>query len=46
MNCNNKKIGCYHDDAIHLEGKGKCIVKGCKCEKFESQREDNLDSKF
>ena len=35
MKCNNKEIGCYHDNAIHLDGIGKCIVKGCKCEKFE-----------
>jgi hypothetical protein len=35
MNCSNKKIGCYHDNLIHDEGKGKCLVKDCKCEKFE-----------
>ncbi len=35
MNCNNKEIGCYHDEAIHYEGHGKCLVKGCKCKKFE-----------
>ena len=35
MNCKNVKIGCYHDNAIHFEGKGKCLVRGCKCEKFQ-----------
>lgn len=35
MNCNNKKIGCYHDNSIHADVDGKCLVRGCKCEKFE-----------
>ena len=35
MRCNNKKTGCYHDDVIHFEGNGKCLVKGCKCEKYK-----------
>lgn len=36
MKCNNKKTGCYHDNSIHLDGNGKCIVRGCKYEKFET----------
>ena len=36
MKCNNKKMGCYHDKIIHLDGNGKCIMKKCKCEKFEN----------
>jgi hypothetical protein len=35
MNCHNLKIGCYHDNAIHLNGNGRCLVRGCKCEKFQ-----------
>jgi len=35
MNCNNKKTGCYHDNSIHMDGNGKCLVRGCKCEKLE-----------
>ena len=38
MNCNNKKIGCYHDNVIHFEGNGKCLVKGCKCEKYQERQ--------
>ena len=34
MNCNNKS-GCHHDNSIHEDGNGKCLVRGCKCEKFE-----------
>ncbi len=37
MNCNNKKIGCYHDNSIHFEGNGKCLVKFCKCEKYQER---------
>jgi hypothetical protein len=40
MKCDNKKIGCYHDNSIHMEGNGECLVRGCKCEKFE-----NLDAR-
>jgi len=35
MNCNNKKIGYHHDNSIHMDGDGKCLVRGCKCEKLE-----------
>lgn len=35
MKCNNRKIGCYHDNVIHFEGNGKCLVRGCKCEKYQ-----------
>ena len=35
MNCSNKTIGCYHDNSIHLEAKGKCLVKDCKCQNFQ-----------
>ena len=35
MNCKNVKIGCFHDNAIHFEGNGKCLVRGCICEKFQ-----------
>ena len=35
MNCKNKTTGCYHDNLIHFEGRGKCLVKHCKCEKFQ-----------
>jgi len=38
MICNNKIIGCYHDNSIHFEGSGKCLVKGCKCEKYQKNR--------
>ena len=34
LKCSNKKIGCYHDNSVHLDGNGKCIVRGCKCDKF------------
>ena len=37
MNCNNKKGGCYHDNSIHFEGNGKCLVRGCKCEKYQQK---------
>ena len=36
MQCNNKKIGCYHDSSIHGDGNGKCLVRGCKCMEFKS----------
>jgi hypothetical protein len=36
MQCNNKKIGCYHDNSIHSDGNGKCLVRGCKCTEFKS----------
>ncbi len=36
MKCENKIIGGYHDNSIHMKGHGKCLVRGCKCEKFES----------
>jgi len=36
MQCNNKKIGCYHDSSIHSNGNGKCLVRGCKCMEFKS----------
>ncbi len=35
MNCGNKKIGCYHDNWIHYEARVRCLVKDCKCEKFQ-----------
>jgi len=35
MNCKNEKVGCYHDNVIHFESLGKCLVRGCKCEKFK-----------
>lgn len=35
MKCNNKDVGCYHDKAIHMDGDGKCLVRGCKCEKYK-----------
>ena len=38
MICNNKIIGCYHDNSIHFEGSGKCLVKGCKCKKYQKSR--------
>lgn len=34
MNCMNKKIGCYHPSEVHYEGNGKCLVKGCNCQKL------------
>jgi len=38
MNCNNKKIGCYHDNSIHFEGNERCLVKGCKCKKYQGKK--------
>ena len=35
VNCKNKEIGCYHDNSIHMEGNGKCLVKDCRCKKFQ-----------
>ena len=34
VKCYNVKEGCYHYQAAHFEGKGKCLVEGCKCSKF------------
>ena len=34
MKCSNKAVGCYHDNVVHLDGDGRCIVRGCRCEKF------------
>jgi len=28
MKCFNTEIGCYHNQVIHFEGKGKCLMKG------------------
>ena len=39
-----KKIGGYHDNSVHSDGNGKCLVCGCKCVEFKSYRPDNLFS--
>jgi len=36
MKRSNKEVGGYHDNSIHMEGNGKCLVRCCKCEKYES----------
>ena len=36
MKCTNSIVGCYHDNTIHMDGDGKCLVRGCKCEKYQS----------
>lgn len=41
MNCFNDNDGCYHDKAVHFEGNGRCLVKGCICKKF-TKRESKL----
>ena len=36
MKCFNTEIGCYHNQVIHFEGKGKCLMKGCNCQEFKN----------
>ena len=43
MQCRNDKIGCYHDQAVDFNGKDRCLVKDCNCERFtarEMQEDD------
>ena len=34
MQCRNGEAGCYHDRAVHLDGGGRCVVRGCRCARF------------
>lgn len=34
MQCRNLATGCYHDRAAHLDGSGRCLVRGCACGGF------------
>lgn len=35
MKCYNTEIGCYHENDIHEDGVGRCLMKGCKCKKYQ-----------
>jgi hypothetical protein len=35
MNCQNIESGCFHDKAIHEDGIGQCLMKGCKCNSYK-----------
>lgn len=35
MRCHNVESGCFHDKAIHEDGFGKCLVKGCECAAYQ-----------
>ena len=34
LQCRNLDAGCYHDLAAHLDGSGRCLVRGCACGRF------------
>lgn len=34
MNCRNMGVGCYHLRAVHMDGRGRCTIRGCMCAGF------------